>query len=163
YYECLATVLSAHVDVRPATALQRGSSTGLFDRHLWDNAPHMRPAFAAFLQFESVNVEGLARRLRRAAEADSHLRLIRAHPIIQTGDRRGVALDLPYLADRASIGPLFILVESAEDKSATNIVFRNFGLAFERYVQDLIRERYRAHIGLACRCFFNIPLRRGKR
>jgi len=66
------------------------------------------------------------------------LRPLRDKPMISLGDGRGVIPDAIILADSLIAGPLFHLLQVADE----NEVFGRFGDAVEEYVRDLLASRY---------------------
>lgn len=100
-----------------------------------DDAPQFREAFRRFVGCESQTVEQL-----KAALGDANrrfdLNVMRRRPILIGRDGRAITMDPVILAEKACVGPLFHV--------ADNRAFDAFGVAVERYGQELLRSMYPA-------------------
>lgn len=73
-------------------------------------------------------------------------RAIRARPLLRTSDGRSIVLDPVYFAESASAGPLFAVLRLFKNSDE---LFTQFGYAFERYVNSVLRCMYPAPAGNA--------------
>jgi hypothetical protein len=98
-----------------------------------DDAPQFREAFRRFVHCESQTVNELREKL---GEADKpyDLNVLRRRPILVGRNGRAIAMDPVVLAEKACVGPLFHV--------ADNRAFDAFGVAVERYGQELLRSMY---------------------
>ena len=98
-----------------------------------NDAPHLREAFRRFIDCESQTVDQL-----KAALGDEEkpydLNVLRRRPILVARNGRATTIDPVVLAEKACVGPLFHVGE--------NRAFSAFGVAVERYGQELLRNMY---------------------
>lgn len=101
---------------------------------LWLNCPHMRNQFQQFLLLESQPIEDLVSSFNRidnsSPEQPFDLRSLRSKPILRVDHDRYLILDPQFLADRATVGPFFHLLDRTNQQQA----FIDFGDAFHRTV-----------------------------
>jgi len=114
------------------------------------NCPEL---FRRFLALESQTPDELRAALwPRIAREDVSLaaaqlydyRPLRERPILRTGDGRMIILDPVFASEKCAIGPLFHALPLAN----ANRLFENFGIAFERYVCDLLERVFPPASGL---------------
>ena len=98
-----------------------------------DEAPHLRETFHRFIACESQTVDELKAALGNQA-TPYDLNVLRRRPILIARDGRATTVDPVLLAEKACVGPLFHVGE--------NRAFDAFGMAVERYGQELLRNMY---------------------
>jgi hypothetical protein len=98
-----------------------------------DEAPHLRDIFRRFIDCESQTVMQLQAAFGNE-ERPYDLNVVRRRPILVDGDGRATVVDPVFLAEKACVGPLFHVGE--------NRAFDAFGMAVERYGQELLRNMY---------------------
>ncbi len=98
-----------------------------------DDAPHLRETFHRFIACESQTVDELKAALGNE-EKPYDLNVLRRRPILVTRNGRATTMDPVLLAEKACVGPLFHVRE--------NRAFDAFGMAVERYGQELLRNMY---------------------
>ena len=126
----------------------------------------MKEPFDRYIERESQTISELREALSKTrvdgeakAEDPFDEKPLRDRPILRIADGSGIILDQVFYADRASVGPLFILAEVLGKHSRVNTLFGAFGGAFERYVNGLLRSMYPSRPPLVDRLTVN-PLGR---
>lgn len=103
-------------------------------RDLWLNCQHMKIQFEKFLELESQSIAELIstfdKKKNSAPEQPFDLRSLRSRPIIKIEEDKYLISDPQFLADRATVGPFFHIL----DKSNQQQAFVDFGDAFHRAV-----------------------------
>lgn len=64
---------------------------------------------------------------------------MREKPVMRSNDGRAIVIDPVFFGERISIGPLFVVAKDKSKKEA-NLLFTNFGHAFERYICDILKR-----------------------
>jgi hypothetical protein len=121
-------------------------------------ATGFKDVFPTYLALESLTPEEFA---KAAPDLPRNgFRALRERPVLSTPGGLSVVLDPAIYGETLTIGPLFHLV--AQDKNRANELFGYFGLAFEHYAIDVLRQMYPTGSGLlAQRLTNNIPGRDG--
>ena len=114
--------------------------------------PAMQGPFDCFVRLESQTADELRAGLwgdRPAGDVREtdpfDTRPLRERPILRTADGRAIILDHIFFTDKASVGPLFAIVKTLDERGQygrINEVFRAFGNAFEGYINELLRSMY---------------------
>jgi hypothetical protein len=155
YLACLWFLTIQFANINPATA--QTTSGGFRVEAVKGSLPQeMQEPFDRYIQLESQTADELRSALwgDRAADdvramAPFDDRPFRNRPILRTPDGRAIVLDQVFYAGRASVGPLFTLVNAAPRDGRVNTLFGAFGDAFESYVNGLLRSMYPARPPLA--------------
>ncbi len=121
-------------------------------------ATGFKDVFPTYLALEALTPEEFA---KAAPDLPRNgFRALRERPVLSTLGGLSVVLDPAIYSETLTIGPLFHLV--AQDKNRANELFGYFGLAFEHYAIDVLRQMYPTGSGLlAQRLTTNIPGRDG--
>jgi hypothetical protein len=98
-----------------------------------DDAPHLRETLRRFIACESQTVDELKVALGNE-ETPYDLNVLRRRPILVARNGRATTIDPGLLAEKACVGPLFHVGE--------NRAFDAFGMAVERYGQEVLRNMY---------------------
>jgi len=154
-----------HANVVPANARQ---TSGRFSIDaVRDGLPEaMKASFDRYIRRESQTVSELREALSKTRDAPEMTsedpfddKPLRDRPLLRLADGSAIILDQVFYADRASVGPLFILAETLGKSPRVNTLFGAFGKAFERYVNGLLRSMYPSRPPLVDRLMLN-PLGR---
>jgi len=109
--------------------------------------------FARFLAIESQPPAALRAALWPAITRDNALtgathiydyRPLRERPILRSADGRMILIDPIFAAEKCSVGPLFHVLP----KGMANLLFENFGKAFEQYIGEVLERTFPAAPGL---------------
>lgn len=152
YMACLCAIVVHFARVNPESA---GKNPGGFRLEtIKASLPNdMATAMDRYIKLESQTPDELRNALwqpeRTSVELDGtepfdHTPL-RERPILRTADGRAIILDQVYFSEKTSVGPLFALVKAvarAGKGNRVNTVFAAFGVAFEIYVNGLLRAMY---------------------
>lgn len=147
YYTCLAT-FSSHI-------LKQTTQDGTLDparkpifnvTTFTDSIPHMKEVFARYFALESQSPDDLRMTLWGSAPNPSEnspydLNILRRKPILCVAGGRAIVMDPVFYAERASVGPLFMIVRDEPQKEG-NKIFSAFGNAFEDYALGILRRMY---------------------
>jgi hypothetical protein len=139
YYKWLLVVLTQSLGFTspPGTPRVQVAREMNVDRFC-DDASQFRETFRRFVDCESQTVDQLRTALRDA-DRPYDLNVLRRRPILVGKNGRAIALDPVVLAEKACVGPLFHV--------ADNRAFNAFGVAVERYGQELLRSIYPSGAG----------------
>jgi len=113
------------------------------------NLPHISPILDRYLQLESQTVDDLRVNLwgRRGGKLSFddpppyNFKVIRERPILRFSDDSITVIDPILYMETASVGPLFHILRG-KDRQYSVTVSSAFGLAFEDYVNNLLRRMY---------------------
>lgn len=157
YFHAIVLLTSRGAEGGPPERL----NAGLVHWRYFDAVPEFRDVFQWALLRESILVETLTQ-IMRVTHRRGHIGVFQKYPLLRTRDGRAVILDAVFFAQHSVVGPLFELVGAAgSDYRRVNWYFEQFGTAFERYVQQMVAERYPCIPGLARRSFLSLKLHRG--
>ena len=107
-------------------------------------ATGFKDVFPIYQALESLTPEELAKAAPDLPQTG--FRALRERPILSTASGLSVVLDPAIYGETLTIGPLFHLV--AQDRNRANELFGYFGLAFEHYATDVLRQMYPTGSGL---------------
>lgn len=139
YYDCLLMILTSSLGFLSPPGTPRVQAAREFNvNRFCDEAPHLREQFRRFIDCESQTVDELKAALGND-EQPYDLNVIRRRPILVAKDGRATAVDPVFLSEKACVGPLFHVRE--------NRAFDAFGMAVERYGQELLRNMYPSSSG----------------
>lgn len=102
------------------------------------------------IDLDSQTSDDLSARLSGSDPADGFTpsmvrefeKALRYRPVLRTSDGRGIMIDAVYFAEKASVGPLFLLVRNTTERREANPIFGAFGRGFEDYVGSLLESMY---------------------
>jgi hypothetical protein len=146
FYQCLAAFMTTFLNRTPENVQ---ANPGLFNvTTVCASAPHVEPLIATYLVLESQTADELqdalwgSERVTRWEDASRYdYKPLRRRPILRASDGRAIIMDPVFYAERASVGPLFLISEGAP-RARGNEVFSAFGHAFEAYAGSLLRGMY---------------------
>ena len=151
-----------HANVAPANA-RKTSGKFSIDAVRTSLPEPMRGSFERYIQRESQTISELREALWKDRVGDEVTaddlfddKPLRDRPLLRTADGCAIILDQVFYADRASVGPLFILVDALGKGRGVNTLFGAFGDAFEKYVNGLLESMYPSHPLLAERLTCNL-------
>jgi hypothetical protein len=143
YYMCLAAVMTHFMDITPENV--EAKSRGIFNvNSICRDVPAIAPLVAAYLQLESQTSDELRAALHDSPQDGAPppaYRPLRVRPILRVPDGRAIIMDPVFYAEKAAVGPLFVVSEGA-DRRTSAVLFGAFGRAFESYAGDLLRSMY---------------------
>lgn len=114
-----------------------------------------------YLKLESQTPDELSAALKNAFKSQGY-KAIRQRPILKVDNERAMIMDPSIMHDKFTVGPMFAILSSVKKEKAHEI-FGAFGLAFEDYVNDILRQTYPAGSGLlARRLSCNVTKTKGK-
>ncbi|MGB8683011.1 MAG: hypothetical protein WCD12_09020 [Candidatus Binatus sp.] len=133
YYTWLLVFLTQSLGFTSAPGTPRVQVMRELNIHFCDEVPNLREGFRRFIDCESQTVAELKAALGNEDEPYD-LNVIRRRPILVASDGRAMTIDPVFLAEKACVGPLF--------RVGLNRGFDAFGMAVERYGQELLRNMY---------------------
>jgi hypothetical protein len=128
--------------------------------------PHLTDAVEAFIRSESQTPEELKyslwngiRDINAPEEAPIFdLKPLRIKPILRLSSDQIVVLDIAFFTDKASVGPLFHLLQQNLRRNQGRDIFSAFGYAFEEYACEILKRMYPdSPSGLVDRFMCNYP------
>jgi hypothetical protein len=146
FYHCLAALMTSFLNRTPENVQE---NPGLFNvKIVCASAPHVQPLIATYLALESQ----VADELRDALWGPEHVtrwedasrynyKPLRRRPILRASDGRAIIMEAVFYAERASVGPLF-LITAGVPRATSDQIFSAFGYAFEEYAGSLLRRMY---------------------
>lgn len=150
YYICLYTIMAHYMNSPAKIGVGGKNDSGIFNLKIIQNsAPHMGELFEKFLELLWTTPDKLkaafwpgAEEEQRAFECQYSLKPLRERPILKATDGRMIILDPVFLADKASAGLLFHLIDAGTPKKTSNALFTKFGHAFEAYAGSILQHIY---------------------
>ena len=160
YYWSLAAVFTNFV---MNADLQK---TGIFSINALGIAPEYNAILRNHITMESQSPDDLARSLHLLSGDMSDpnfytsydYKPLRIKPILRTEDGRAIILDSVFYSEKASVGPLFHLIQEETSKGKVNEIFSAFGKAFENYSCDILRRMFPNVSLLTERLQCNVPI-----
>jgi hypothetical protein len=146
YYLCLCTIMVQYMNSYAKTGVGSKNDSGIFTmKGIRDPAPHMEALFEKFLTLQSTMPEKYTSAFCAKTQGEPtefnrnySLKPLRERPILRATDGRMVILDPIYFAEKASVGPLFHVLNQTNQ----NNLFTAFGHAFEAYVGNILQHVY---------------------
>jgi hypothetical protein len=146
YYLCLCTIMAQFMNSYAKSGVGSKNDSGIFKlKIIRDSSPHMEALFGKFLALHSATPEELTvafwpgkREEPTGFEREYSLKPLRERPILRAADGRMIILDPVCFAEKASVGPLFHVLNQANQ----NRLFAAFGHAFEAYVGNILQHVY---------------------
>lgn len=158
YFICFAAIITSFMDPK------RGS--GIFNVNELKENTNYGDKFAKYIQLESQNADDLKNALWKPNSNDINsfekapfydYRPLRDKPILSTRDGRAIIIDPIFYSEKASVGPLFHLLDKQETNGQVNTIFGAFGDAFENYSCDILKRMFHHSSGsLAKRLSCNV-------
>ncbi|WP_089943294.1 hypothetical protein [Candidatus Entotheonella palauensis] len=145
FYACMGAFMTTFLYRTPENMHE---NPGLFHvETVCESNLNAQPLIESYIALESQTADELRNALwdrQDETVPDESVRYdykpLRRRPILRASDDRAVILDPVFYAERASVGPLFLLLEHAGVRS--NRIFSAFGYAFEKYASSLLRNMY---------------------
>jgi hypothetical protein len=146
YYLCLCALMTHYMNSGAKSGVGSKRDSGVFSlKNITDPAPHMETLFSTFFELLSVTSEELSafvwpkgQEEPTEFECKYSLKPLREHPILRTTDGRMIILDPACFTEKASVGPLFHMLNEDNQDS----LFSHFGYAFETYVGSILQNIY---------------------
>jgi hypothetical protein len=147
YYSCLGAFMTTFLNRTPENVRE---NPGLFNVNtVCASIPHVQPLLTTYLALESQTADELRDALwghlqdvTCPEEASRYnYKALRRRPILRASDGRAIIIEPVFYAERASVGPLFLIIEGVSQANS-NQVFSAFGHAFEEYIWSLMRRMY---------------------
>ena len=158
YYICMSALMSQFMNPRTSSCIFNADELGQRTPYA-EQLKHYLALECQTADQICASLWGAARVPQRLAEGvpPYDYRPIREKPIFRAYDGRAIILDPAIFAEKASVGPLFMLVKGKSRREG-NPVFTAFGCAFEDYACDTLRRMFgsgsqllarRLHCGLS--------------
>jgi len=146
YYLCLCAIMAQYMNAGAKSGVGGKKESGIFTlKNIRDPAPHMEELFRKFLALQSATPEELMVAFWPGTQEEPtgfdykySLKPVRERPILKAADGRMIILDPVCFAEKATVGPLFHVLNQANQ----NRLFSAFGDAFEAYVGNILRHVY---------------------
>jgi hypothetical protein len=146
YYLCLCMIMVHYTNSGVKTGVGGKEESGIFTlKGIRNSAPHMETIFRKFLALQSTISEELSSAFWPGMQDEPtefkckyNLKPLRERPILKTVDGRMIILDPVCFAEKAVVGPLFKVLNQANQ----NNLFTAFGYAFEEYVGNILQHVY---------------------
>lgn len=114
------------------------------------NAPELQSRLPLFMARHAHTADAMRSSLWRNCDLEHltgderyDLRALRSRPILATPDGRAMVLDPVFLCDKATLGPLFAVVDHRRSEGArSDDLFQSFGEAFEDYGSAALRRAF---------------------
>ncbi len=150
YYVCLLAIMTNYMNSPAKTDIGGKNDSGIFSQKIiQDSAPHTLELFEKFFSLLSITPEELTVSLWRGTGEEPRevggqfsLKPLRERPILKAADGRMIILDPVFFAEKASVGPLFHLMDAGTPKKTSSALFTAFGHAFEVYVGMVLQHVY---------------------
>lgn len=139
-------------------------NSGIFSVENFNDA-NLKNIFYKFLAIESYSVDEIKKALWGDIKINTIIqhedsyqhfssRPLREKPVLRTDDGRGIIVDQVFFSEKASIGPLFHILNYSNCRH--DDVFIAFGHAFEEYTLDILWRMFSSPERLASRFSKNI-------
>ena len=150
YYICLYTIMAHYMNSHAKSGVGGKNDSGIFNlKIIQDSAPHVGELFQNFFAVLSTTADELtaafwsgAKEEPRGFESQYSLKPLRERPILKATDGRMIILDPIFFAEKASIGPLFHLMDASTPQKTSDALFTAFGHAFETYAGSILQHIY---------------------
>jgi hypothetical protein len=150
YFLCLCCLMAQYMNSEAKSGVGCKSDSGIFTlKSIKNPAPHMEELFQNFFALLSITPEELKTAFWPRIQEEStgfgceySLKPLRERPILRAADGRMIILDPVFFAEKASVGPLFHLMNVGTPKKTSNVLFAAFGHAFEAYVGNILQHIY---------------------
>lgn len=124
YYICLLTIMTQYMNSPAKSDIGGRDDSGIFSlKIILDSAPHTGELFKRFISLLSITPEELTAAFWPEAEeavrefgCPYSLKPLRERPILKAADGRMIILDPVFFAEKASVGPLFHLMDAGTPK-----------------------------------------------
>jgi hypothetical protein len=165
YYVCLYTIMAHYMNSPAKSGVGGKNDSGIFNlKIIKKSAPHMREIFENFFALLSTTANELKAAFWPGTEEEPRaftsrysLKPLREHPILKSTDGRMIILEPVFFTEKASVGPLFHLMDASTPKKTSHALFTAFGHAFETYAGSIFQNIYPASgPHLAKRLFANV-------
>jgi hypothetical protein len=163
YYICLCGVITNFMNPK--------NNSGIFNSATLGKSTPYEDILARYLAIESRSVDELrdllwthgAQEINDFIDAPPYdYRPLRENPIISARDGRAIIIDPVFYSEKASVGPLFHLLNMNLSEDNANEIFGAFGNAFEKYSCDILKRMFPETSGaLYKRLECNIPIEGG--
>lgn len=159
YYWSLASILTNFMNAD-------FQNTGIFNINALGVAPEYQDILRKHIVIESQSPDDLMRALHLLSRDTSNpnfnssydYKPLRIKPIIRTKDGRAIIMDPVFYSQKASVGPLFHVIQNAKSNGKVNEIFSAFGKSFENYSCDILRRMFPTVAFLTERLQCNVPV-----
>lgn len=146
YYVCLAAFLTNYFN----PSLEKIGPL-IFNSNTIGQNTFYKNEFKIFISKESQYAEEIRESLwgdagtKNNSFKETHFydtKSLRKKPVFRAKDGRAIILDPYFFCEKATIGPLFHILELDRNKKKGNEVFSAFGKAFEEYACDTLKRMF---------------------
>lgn len=143
YFICFTSIITSFMNPQKAS--------GIFNINELKENVNYSNQLAKYIKLESQTAEELKNALWKLNSENINsfeeapfydYRTLRDRPILSTSDGRSIIIDPILFSEKASVGPLFYLLDKQVAKSQAEIIFSSFGYAFESYACDILKRMF---------------------
>lgn len=150
-YYCCASMIAIH-------CMKSAEGNPIFDPKEWSIRENERDLIVRYVNLLSQSADEILAQCD-VSERLAFERLVRAKPILQTTDGRHIIIDLLLFDDTMSVGPLFHVLDSIQDKHSGDQLIADFGQPFEKYMGNILETMFPTSPRLAKRLSVDYTLK----